>query len=676
MAALQSLDHYEPYHYTRLRQPDNIRLVRLLPSADGTDELRVDVLEQSLSTVDGTYTAISYAWGDTSIDIQRPIFCNGRIIRIYPTLHSALLKLRHQSEVTLVWCDGLCIDQGADPESLEERSIQVQIMSEIYTNAQRVVADLGDDLGHKNDEFIFSLYELAGISTKHLEAVFPAFEYHDFFIDEDEEDADEDADDADDEYSGDDYEEGQSASQDPEQSSPPRHASNAPSDEGRSVDLLIGLLPACVRQKWLWHSLGTLVARPYFGRLWVIQEHALGREVVFMIGRTQIRGSILARAMLRLYNTSFYCLGYSNEVTRAQHRVPYMASLNPVIIFRIREYIMGRTFDRSKITLDRLIYGLLGLCHADERNHPSLRVDYRESVESLSLRMSRLFLSNGAHFVLYHSVGCCSEASTPSWVIDLCAEKRDDVGSLVLADGTCDDALYNAGHAPDQANPRAFQPLVSRDSHLLTVTAILLPAICSLSTTCPYMDKKTPSSKNVHDWVSDLLTWASDQDMPTSIDIRKALLSTVSADTLSFSGHFYRASLDAVLPGSEILTAALYCIEYTGPDILTDDYSRRMHRSAFSLMGCLMFAQGCAVGFPLRSQELVSLLYLVPGCAKPGDVVAIFVGLPVPFVLRPTEPEPGLEGPVFRIVGSAYAHGMMDGQIFSTSLPEQLIHLR
>lgn len=85
---------------------------------------------------------------------------------------------------------------------------------------------------------------------------------------------------------------------------------------------------------------------------------------------------------------------------------------------------------------------------------------------------------------------------------------------------------------------------------------------------------------------------------------------------------------------------------------------------------------GCAVAITPSTHDLEPLFCHVPGCTEPGDVVAVFVGLPVPFVLRPAQLGPAQERPVFRIVGSAYAHGMMDGQIFSKPLPEQDIVLK
>jgi hypothetical protein len=48
-------------------------------------------------------------------------------------------------------------------------------------------------------------------------------------------------------------------------------------------------------------------------------------------------------------------------------------------------------------------------------------------------------------------------------------------------------------------------------------------------------------------------------------------------------------------------------------------------------------------------------LTLLPREAEVGDVVSIFQGVNVPFVLRKS-------GEHYRLVGSCYLHGMIDGQ--------------
>lgn len=57
-------------------------------------------------------------------------------------------------------------------------------------------------------------------------------------------------------------------------------------------------------------------------------------------------------------------------------------------------------------------------------------------------------------------------------------------------------------------------------------------------------------------------------------------------------------------------------------------------------------------------------LGLGPSAMKSGDIVVILFGLKVPYVLRP------IQGGRYQIVGEAYLHGAMDGEILSTNLPD------
>lgn len=57
---------------------------------------------------------------------------------------SALRRLRDQSHERILWIDAICIDQ----RNSSERSHQVELMAEIYSNASQVLAYLGEeDLG-------------------------------------------------------------------------------------------------------------------------------------------------------------------------------------------------------------------------------------------------------------------------------------------------------------------------------------------------------------------------------------------------------------------------------------------------------------------------------------------------------------------------------------------------
>lgn len=83
------------------------------------------------------YEALSYAWG--SLDTTHHIIIGDARLGITENLHEALTHLRLPDEDRIMWVDAICIDQ----KNLHERSHQVQQMSRIYKTAQSVVFWLG-----------------------------------------------------------------------------------------------------------------------------------------------------------------------------------------------------------------------------------------------------------------------------------------------------------------------------------------------------------------------------------------------------------------------------------------------------------------------------------------------------------------------------------------------------
>jgi hypothetical protein len=81
---------------------------------------------------------LSYVWGDDSSNL-RNICINGRALKIRENLHSLLLQLREDGHTGPVWADALCINQAHTPE----KTLQVQMMKHVYERANLVISWLG-----------------------------------------------------------------------------------------------------------------------------------------------------------------------------------------------------------------------------------------------------------------------------------------------------------------------------------------------------------------------------------------------------------------------------------------------------------------------------------------------------------------------------------------------------
>ncbi|KAF5652772.1 heterokaryon incompatibility OR [Fusarium sp. NRRL 25303] len=121
--------------YQPITGDKEIRLLVLEPGA------REDVLECELVNAELSwrtrFEALSYAWGDDTT--KHELKCSGYNISVMANLHDALLDLRLPTQRRVLWIDALCINQADN----DEKSKQIRLMHEIYSQAQEVLIYLG-----------------------------------------------------------------------------------------------------------------------------------------------------------------------------------------------------------------------------------------------------------------------------------------------------------------------------------------------------------------------------------------------------------------------------------------------------------------------------------------------------------------------------------------------------
>jgi hypothetical protein len=83
------------------------------------------------------FEALSYTWGVANV--TEPIFVNGHAVRVTTNLKAALRALRKIKGTRVMWTDALCINQN----DIQERNEQVPRMRDIYQRATRTIAWLG-----------------------------------------------------------------------------------------------------------------------------------------------------------------------------------------------------------------------------------------------------------------------------------------------------------------------------------------------------------------------------------------------------------------------------------------------------------------------------------------------------------------------------------------------------
>ncbi|KAL4730829.1 hypothetical protein ACLX1H_002871 [Fusarium chlamydosporum] len=128
------------YKYTALDHDATIRTLTLSPATSAESDINVELSQTRLDNC--KYEALSYTWAteDGDATLSRSIYCDGAIIKVSQNCERALRKLRLRARERVLWIDAICIDQS----NYDERSKQVALMDLIYLRAKQVVIWLGD----------------------------------------------------------------------------------------------------------------------------------------------------------------------------------------------------------------------------------------------------------------------------------------------------------------------------------------------------------------------------------------------------------------------------------------------------------------------------------------------------------------------------------------------------
>jgi hypothetical protein len=204
--------------------------------------------------VSGVFEALSYVWGETTD--PKKVFVTDihsidqpdapqQYLDITSNLYHALQELRDPTLPRIMWIDAVCINQS----DLEERSSQVDFMAKIYSYANQVVIWLGPGDNTETKELFAAIEDAADIVHQAT-----------------------------------------NAEQYPK--SVP-YGSGENNESGRGDDFLEA-------------ALENLLARPWFSRMWVLQEAAAARSILVKCGVFELPGSMFTNGVQFLQADSIY----------------------------------------------------------------------------------------------------------------------------------------------------------------------------------------------------------------------------------------------------------------------------------------------------------------------------------------------------------------------------------
>lgn len=127
------------FQYDRIQDRNEIRLARLLPTQNTSNEIYLELRHTLSSETSDEYVAISYMWGDKAA--HKPIYIRqssgawGELMlgrNAWSFLHH---EISIQRSNMWFWMDAICIDQS----NMVEKSHQVARMANIFSRAEKVL---------------------------------------------------------------------------------------------------------------------------------------------------------------------------------------------------------------------------------------------------------------------------------------------------------------------------------------------------------------------------------------------------------------------------------------------------------------------------------------------------------------------------------------------------------
>lgn len=439
-----------------------------------------------------------------------------------------------------------------------------------------------------------------------------------------------------------------------------------------------------------WRALHGLICRPYWRRLWILQEIALGRySTPVLCGERTLCWGQFARAFKTLSNTDEIINIYiDNELRAASLSLDLAIWPNLATVEEI-QFHQDSDVDGKPIDIHRLlhysrevfstdprdkVYGLLGLL--DERIAALVKPDYTDTVENVYRSFTLAILeATGSLDVIRH---CASSESSnfPSWVPD-----------LAIAQKNAPLTLRSNSFATSDSSLASFQLLP--DSHLLSCKGFITDHIDGMG--CMWSKGWAPESV--------LQTQGTMNPYETFEEARDAIWKTMVVNH-SHPSEYLEADYGSLLATPVLAGANLadqsplkdligsfifdWCVQSLKGNTDFKIAGKKMEEyfwkearpeevDAIHLRHALMQRDRINLSRRLITTER-GYVGMAPETGERGDVVAVLLGCSVPIVLRELKND-GNGDVRWRIVGECYVHGIMNGEAMRWNIDEQDIVL-
>ena len=395
--------------------------IRLLETLPGTEAVHCRLIVTSLEAAKGHYEPLSYCWGDQTH--RANIIVNDQYaFSIGTDLDTALRQLRSQHGPRTLWVDAICINQG----DTSEKNSQVPLMTRIYQYGRRTLVWLG----------------------RHDSKTAPTFSMLEFIA---------------------------------------KHAIDHPREDPISIYDWTKLYWQAQRKHyftrafWAYFFTGmqyrtavsqfeSIFGRPWFGRVWIIQELAVSSEVMMICGIHQISWETIQTA-------SEACDEHWHPNGHMQRLLNQRQAFQTSIANTLENTILMASASEATDPRDR-IYGVLGLvagADADHGREHGITINYGAEVSQVFKEATaRCLQTTGSSSILAGSMGCNGGTAPglPSWA--LCSDRlNSDNIYLTLVSSEAPQSWLASGTS-------TCRPIFDNTFNLLGVAGLVLDKVTSV----------------------------------------------------------------------------------------------------------------------------------------------------------------------------------------------------
>jgi Heterokaryon incompatibility protein (HET) len=526
------------------------------------------------------------------------IICDEGYLFVPSNLVDALRVLRKEKDSLLLWGDAACIDQS----NASERGHQVNLMGKVFAGAERVHIWLGQSNGDAEEAFgcIHDILEI-------------------------------------------------------DESVP--YGSRDTVEGSEAIEAFLDNIPDT-----RWNAFRRVTTRPWFTRIWVIQEVGLAPEATVMCGELEINWNLLVKASTFL---RFWLLGerldfldgvgYIDDISRIYEGCPYETTFI---------YILDKAREQNSSDPRDKVFALLGHPSAKRKsgNGTIVQADYSKAAAKVYQELAvELMRDHGNLYplsaVVHLSADLTEENATASWVPQwdlqhylpyMLVRNRDKFRAAALTNPTF---LFPSNSDILQVEGFIFDTVLYQAEEILTTDHIPKRSI--------------PGSKgNYIRVLYDMaLGWQdSSNSKKTANDSKRILPLTLAAEGFDLSiymeldpdqrarlllADFAEYWIESCTTNNErangILNPAI--------DSLSINFEGLPPPSAYSYRAAAVRA--------LKQRRLFyskkGYFGLGPAVMQPGDIVCVLFGAQVPFILRRKDSR-------YQLVGESYVHGIMHGE--------------